>query len=208
MTIVLRAGSATDPGRVRPVNQDRVLILDNRLYAVADGMGGHRGGEVAAQLTIEELPRAITLPDRSESGPLTSDELVAAIERANRHVLDVADSDPELHGMGTTVTALAPVASADGDILLAVFNVGDSRTYWLRNGELSQLTDDHNMVAELVRDGRITVDEARHHRQRSVLTRALGVEPDIDVDVIEILADAATATCCAATVCTARSPMR
>ena len=188
MTLVLRAGSATDPGRVRPVNQDRVLILDGRMFVVADGMGGHRGGEVAAQLTIEELPRAVAMPRGSESATLSSDEFVAAIERANQHVLNVAESDPDLHGMGTTITALAPVSSASGDTLLAVFNVGDSRTYWLRDGELTQLTDDHNMVAELVRDGRLTVDEARHHRQRSVLTRALGVEPDIDVDVIEILA--------------------
>ena len=93
--------------------------------------------------------------------------------------------------MGTTLTAIglveSPGADGRGEELLAVINVGDSRTYWMRQGQLEQLTDDHSIVAELIRDGRLTPDEARNHRQRSVLTRALGVERDVAVDVIEVI---------------------
>ena len=246
--IRLRSGWATDPGRVRSSNQDRVLVIDGRVFAVADGMGGHRGGEVAAQIVVDQLRHLAPGADMVVSGggvgagtdhddddpdtavlemplfverspapepaidpapltdagptnpsplttddtpPLTTERLVDIVQRANLVVLTRASHDRDLHGMGTTLTAIALVASPGvdgrGETLLAVVNVGDSRTYWMRQGRLEQLTEDHSIVAELIRDGRLTPDEARNHRQRSVLTRALGVEPDVDVDVIEVI---------------------
>jgi PPM family protein phosphatase len=173
----LRAGSSTDLGR-RQVNQDRIHVDDQQgIYAVADGMGGHRGGATAAEMAVAAL---------AESALGTSDTLIAAVEQANAAIYRRSQSDPDLHGMGTTVTAMALV-QVDGEERLAIANVGDSRAYRLRSGELELLTEDHNIVSELVRDGHLSATEARTHRQRSVLTRAVGVEPDVNVDVIEIL---------------------
>lgn len=178
----LRAGSATSAGRVRVQNQDRLLILDNALFIVADGMGGHVGGEVAAQLTVE------TLAGLAVAETLRSDDVMARVETANREILGQAERNPDLRGMGTTITGLAVV---DGDEtsahLLLVLNVGDSRTYWLRGGELEQITEDHSVVGELIREGKLTKADARTHRSRSVLTRALGVEPDVECDVVEVV---------------------
>ncbi len=173
----LRGGSSSEVGR-RQVNQDRVLLSDdNRLFAVADGMGGHRGGATAAELAVTELAQH----------PLTDTlSLRDAIIAANRIVFERSQNDPELQGMGTTITAVALV-EVDGEERIAIANVGDSRTYLLRNGELEQLTEDHTLVAELVRDGHLTADEAKTHKNRSVVTRAIGVEPDVDVDLLEVL---------------------
>jgi PPM family protein phosphatase len=166
---------------VRTQNQDRSLIVDNALYVVADGMGGHVGGEVAAQLTVE------TLATLGGSGELRSDDVISRVERANREILDQAERNPDLRGMGTTITGLAVVEGDDtAPALLLVLNVGDSRTYWLRGGELEQITEDHSVVGELIREGKISSADARTHRSRSVLTRALGVEPDVECDVVEV----------------------
>jgi PPM family protein phosphatase len=173
----LRGGSSTEVGR-RQVNQDRVLLSnDNRLFAVADGMGGHRGGATAAELAVTELAQHQLTDTLS---------LRDAIISANRIVFERSQNDPELQGMGTTITAVALV-EVDGEERIAIANVGDSRTYLLRNGELEQLTEDHTLVAELVRDGHLTADEAKTHKNRSVVTRAIGVEPDVDVDLLEVL---------------------
>lgn len=178
----LSAGSATDIGR-RQINQDRVLVADDgQLFAVADGMGGHRRGEVAAQIAVTHLARRMV-------GDASLDALIAGVEGANREVFQASASDAELQGMGTTLTALALV-HVDGEDRLAIANVGDSRTYLLRSGELEQLTEDHSLVAEMVREGHLTSEGARTHRQRSVLTKALGVEPSITPDVLEVLPSA------------------
>jgi PPM family protein phosphatase len=178
--IELRAAGVTDAGRVRTANQDRFLIVADRMYVVADGMGGHRGGEVAAQMTVEALG---TNTDSIQS---TSD-LVTRLERTNQTVLDRSNEDPELRGMGTTVTALALFTPNAKNPVVSIINVGDSRTYRMRAGELEQLTEDHSVVAELMRTGRLSPEEARGHRQRSVLTRAIGVEPSLETDTLEVL---------------------
>ncbi len=181
--VMLRAGASTSAGRVRTNNQDRFLVIDNRLFVVADGMGGHVGGEVAAQLTVEALGRLAP-----ESDLLRTDAVVAQVETANIAILARATNEPELRGMGTTVTGIAVVEGDDTTpALLLVINVGDSRTYWLRGGELEQLSDDHSVVGELQREGKLSALDARTHKSRSVLTRALGVEPDVECDVLEIV---------------------
>jgi protein phosphatase len=163
----VEAGFATDVGRVREGNEDSFLV-EPPLYAVADGMGGHRGGDVASQLalaTVEELFKA---------GKGTLGEQV---REANRLVYERAGEDRRLAGMGTTLTAA--LITSEGAHLA---HVGDSRAYLLRAGALRQLTEDHTLVNRMVRAGEITEDEAEHHPHRNVLLRALGTEPDVDVD--------------------------
>ncbi len=174
----LRAGAATDVGRVRQINEDRFLS-DERLFAVADGVGGHQAGEVASQTSVETLLRAFT------DGEHTIEGLIAAAEAANTAVWQLAQGSREKRGMGTTLTALALVQE-NGEEQLGLINVGDSRAYLLQQGELIQLTEDHSLVEELVRDGKLTSAEAQVHPQRSIITRALGMEPAIQVDSWEI----------------------
>lgn len=171
--ISLRAGSATDVGLVRPANQDQLLVADP-LYAVADGMGGHAAGEVASAVAIEALGNAF-----SRAAAPSPDDLVVAAQAANRAVWDEAEANPEMRGMGTTLVALALVA----DRQLAIVNVGDSRLYAFHQGELRQVTSDHNLVAEMVAQGRISKEEAEVHPRRNIMTRALGVEPEVPVDL-------------------------
>ena len=172
----LRWGSATDIGLVRANNQDQLLVAAP-LFAVADGMGGHAAGEVASALACEALGRAF-----EAAGPPSAAALGDAAHQANQVVYDRAGADPELHGMGTTLVAVALVEDGSGDCL-AVANVGDSRVYVLRDGELRQVTKDHSLVAELVAEGQIAPEEAERHPQRHVLSRALGVYPDVEVDL-------------------------
>jgi serine/threonine protein phosphatase PrpC len=173
----LRAGGATDVGKVRANNQDQLLVATS-LFAVADGMGGHAAGEVASRVATEALKAAFVDP--------TPDALVDAVERANRAVWDRAQAEPSFRGMGTTLCALALVHK-DEDEELAIVNVGDSRVYLLRQGELEQLTTDHTLVQELVDDGQLSEAEADVHPQRHVLTRALGVDADVEVDLVEVV---------------------
>jgi PPM family protein phosphatase len=167
----LRVGARTDVGRVREGNEDSYMARDP-LYAVADGMGGHQGGEVASKVALETLER-LTLEASGDTAP----SLVDAVREANRDVLERASTDPGLHGMGTTLTALV---SGGDRILLA--HVGDSRAYLLRDGDMEQLTEDHTVAEGLVQEGRLTPQEAEIHPQRNILTRALGVDGDIEVD--------------------------
>ena len=175
----LRGGGATDVGRVRSNNQDQLLVADT-LFAVADGMGGHAAGEVASLAAIESL-RAHYDGNRSADG------LADAVRAANRVVWERAKQGAELRGMGTTLTAVALIeGERDDDDVLAVVNVGDSRAYLFRDGELEQLTDDHSVPEELRRAGRITDAEAAVHPQRNVLTRALGIEAEVEVDCFQV----------------------
>jgi serine/threonine protein phosphatase PrpC len=168
--VKLAAASATDQGLVRSNNEDAFLIDDQRaLFAVADGMGGHRGGEVASHTAIEALRAAI-----ANGTPLHD-----AITRANTAVLTRAAGDDELTGMGTTMTAVIAV----GGRQLLIGHVGDSRAYLLHEGTLRRATDDHSLVEELVREGRLTPEQAEAHPQRAIVTRALGVDDDVDVDL-------------------------
>ncbi len=170
--IRLEVASASLVGQVRSANEDAVLAVEG-LAAVADGMGGHRAGEVASADTIEAL--------RSIEGSRSLDDLVRAVHLANRQVSERAERDPELAGMGTTVVVVGLVRR-DGIDELAVLNVGDSRVYLHADGELHQLTEDHSLVESLVREGRLSTEEAVNHPQKNVLTRALGVEPLVVVD--------------------------
>jgi protein phosphatase len=166
-------GAATDVGRVRDGNEDAYLVDDAMgLMAVADGMGGHRAGEVASATALESLRAAIT-----SGRPLRE-----SIEDANNAVFSKSLTDTSLRGMGTTLTAATLVAGGT----LLVGHVGDSRAYLLHDGELRQVTNDHSLVEELVREGRLTADEAAVHPQRSIITRALGVDASVEVDVYPI----------------------
>jgi protein phosphatase len=174
--MVLRAGAATDTGLVRANNQDQ-LLLAGSLYAVADGMGGHAAGEIASDTAVRALEAAW-----EAMGPRDPAALEEAAKDANRKVWQTAQADPDLRGMGTTLVAVALVGPSD-DEELAVVNVGDSRVYLLRDGELQQLTSDHSLVAELVAEGQLAAEEAEFHPQRHVLTRALGVDREVPVDL-------------------------
>jgi PPM family protein phosphatase len=165
-TMELRTVSRTDIGRVRENNEDAVMS-SSCLVAVADGMGGHPGGEIASAVAISLIQAAFT--------GQSLDELQSAVRAANRAIWDRSSGNAELEGMGTTICAGGLVA--DGK--LAVVNVGDSRSYMLRNGSLTQLTQDHSVTAEAVRRGELSQQEAFNHPHRSVLTRALGVAPDV-----------------------------
>ena len=178
---VLRSGTATDAGLVRHNNQDRSLVTDP-LVAVADGMGGHAGGEVASQLAVTALQEAFLAGPE----PHTSQDLIAAVARANETVFERAQADPSLRGMGTTLTAAALVVS-DGEERIAIANVGDSRTYVFSQGEMTQLTEDHSVAEELVRQGQIRPEEVDTHPQRHILTRAIGIYPGVDTDLWEVL---------------------
>lgn len=167
------SGAATDTGQVREENEDSYLV-DRRLelFAIADGMGGHRAGEVASATALAALQNAMN------DGVLVGD----AVGRANSAVWDQASSNPDLAGMGTTVTA----AWSNGTTL-TVAHVGDSRAYLLRGDGLQQVTVDHTLVEELIRDGRLTPEQAAVHPQRSIITRALGVDSRVDVDVYSLV---------------------
>lgn len=176
---VLHGGAATDVGRVRSNNQDQLLVAES-LFAVADGMGGHAGGEVASLAALEALRAAF---DENPS----ADGLADAVRNANQVVWSRAQEGRELRGMGTTLTAVALVeGDSEEDDLLAVVNVGDSRAYLLRDGELEQLTEDHSVPEELRRAGRLSDAEAASHPQRNVLTRALGIDPNVEVDCFQV----------------------
>ena len=168
----LVAGAETLVGRVRQANEDNFLV-DAGLVAVADGMGGHLAGEVASEDTVTTL--------RAVVGMREPGEMVGAVHLANRRIHDRAAENPELHGMGTTVCVLGTVMD-DGAEKLIALNVGDSRIYHYGSGVLTQITEDHSLVEALVRDGRLTPEEAEVHPQRNVLTRALGVEAVVEVD--------------------------
>ncbi len=176
----LLVGSATDVGLVRSNNQDQFLVSPG-LYAVADGMGGHAAGEVASSTAITALQAAF-----AASGEHSADALESAAKAANRAVWEQARTNRGMLGMGTTLVALAVVERGDGTNALAVAHIGDSRLYLLRDGELRQVTVDHSLVQELVDDGQISPAQAAVHPQRHVLTRALGVEPTVEVDIIDV----------------------
>lgn len=169
--VALRWGALTDVGRSRSLNEDAIVAIFP-VFAVADGMGGHAAGEVASQLTAEYLAKL------SANGDPTGERLVSAIQAANRAIFNRSLAEPLLRGMGTTVCALTIINDR-----IAIANVGDSRVYTVRGGVLSQVSQDHSYVAELVNAGEITWTQARSHPHRNIVTRALGIEPDVAVDL-------------------------
>jgi serine/threonine protein phosphatase PrpC len=173
-----RAAGITDPGRRRLRNED-AFICEPPLFAVADGMGGARAGEIAAGLAAAALEEA-GAETRGEEG------VVALITEANRRIWERSLSDPQTAGMGTTVTA-ALVDAASGAV--GIGHVGDSRAYLFRDGRLEQITTDHSLVAELVHSGVLTPEEADRHPQRSAITRVVGVESTVEVDTLTVQAE-------------------
>ena len=176
--LTLAIGAATDTGNLRGQNED-AHIAEQNLFAVADGMGGHNAGEVASAMAIEHL-RGIAL------GGVTSAEAFAQVVRdLNGAIYASATSTTDQRGMGTTLTAAALLTSTsdtDQPSQIVIANVGDSRTYLLRSGELRQMSVDHSYVQELVTEGLLTVDEARTHPRRNIVTRALGIDEQVSVD--------------------------
>src|SRR5215211_3127277 len=167
---VVEYAQLSDVGRQREGNEDSMFV-DPPLFVVADGMGGAQAGEVASGMAVEALGQKP--PDDGN----VEEERVEASTEANRRIHEKAQEDRELAGMGTTLTA---AFVHDGKITLG--HVGDSRAYRFREGELVQLTDDHSLVAELERHGKLTAAEARVHPQRSMILRALGIGADVEVD--------------------------
>lgn len=171
----------TDVGRVREANEDAFFVGES-IVAVADGMGGHLAGEVASATALEPVRE---LDGRVfEDGPSAIDALRDAVVEANATVSQMAHDEPTYRGMGTTLT----VALLEGR-RLHLAHVGDSRAYLLRGDRFSQLTDDHTLVQHLVDEGQITREEAASHPQRSIITRAIGVSEDIDVDALSVELD-------------------
>jgi serine/threonine protein phosphatase PrpC len=162
------------PGRRRRHNEDS-YVMQPPLFAVADGMGGAKAGEVASSLAAGAVQESGSDGENGEA------RVASLIEEANRRVFRRASEDRDATGMGTTMT----VALVEDDSV-AIGHVGDSRAYLIRDGRLEQLTDDHSLVAELVRSGKLTPEEAESHPQRSVITRALGTEADVDVDTFSV----------------------
>jgi serine/threonine protein phosphatase PrpC len=171
--MTLRAGAATHVGRVRERNEDSYLVREP-LFAVADGMGGHRGGDVASALVLEILGASVE-DEPSAAGVLEQ------IQEANQRVLERGGRELDLQGMGTTLTAV--LVSGDQ---AHVAHVGDSRAYLVRDGEIHQLTEDHTLVQRMVHEGRLSPGDAGRHPHRSILTRAVGVEEDIPVDQLTL----------------------
>jgi len=176
----LCAAALTDVGQRRRVNEDRyALAADLGLYLVADGMGGHTAGQLASELAAEATVNTLrTLIDASAS---LTEKLRYSVSAANREILSTAEAKPELTGMGTTLVALLA-----GPDRIALAHVGDSRAYLVRGGRIRQLTDDHSLVAELVRRQEISERTARGHPHRHVLTRALGVRRSVEADLAEL----------------------
>jgi PPM family protein phosphatase len=175
LRIVEHAGR-TDVGRQRSANEDD-FVLAPPFFAVADGMGGAKAGEVASAMATD------VFEGESDSGEPPEAQLARMLREANRRIYDLATADESHRGMGTTLTA----AKITGDDI-SLAHVGDSRAYRLRDGELEQLTKDHSLVAELERSGQITPEAAEHHPQRSIITRALGPEPEVEVDTYTVAA--------------------
>jgi PPM family protein phosphatase len=168
---------ASDTGKKRRRNEDSYVVAPP-LFAVADGMGGAQAGEIASRLAAAAL-------EETDPGALSGPEKVTSlIQEANRRVYARASADPSTSGMGTTMT----VALVEGTEV-AIGHVGDSRAYLVRDGSLEQLTEDHSLVNELLKSGKLSPQEAEMHPQRSVITRAVGTDPDVDVDAFIVSAN-------------------
>jgi PPM family protein phosphatase len=168
---------ASDTGRRRRRNEDNYVVAPP-LFAVADGMGGAQAGEVASRLAASAL-------EGGDSDGLDGLERIdSLIQEANRRIYDRASTDPTASGMGTTMT----VALVEG-MTVAIGHVGDSRAYLVRGEQMEQLTEDHSLVNELMKSGKLSEEEAQIHPQRSVITRAVGTDPDVDIDGFTIEAE-------------------
>ncbi len=182
----IRSCGITDVGLKRGHNEDNYLINEElNLFVVADGMGGHAGGEYASAIavnTVEEIVTSMELNGEfsniEDPVELTRHKLTHAIRLAGRRIFEKAREQPEYHGMGTTAVVLL----IDGSNAF-IAHVGDSRLYLLRERRIEQITEDHSLIAEKIRHGLITREEAKNHRMRNVITRSLGYQEDVEVDL-------------------------
>jgi protein phosphatase len=174
----LKWGATTDVGMVRQQNEDAFHAEEN-LYIVADGMGGHNAGEVASALAVS------TVRSGARMGIRTADQFRELVQQANTAIYTASLDDSTQSGMGTTFTGVAVIPGEEPRILIA--NVGDSRTYLFRSGALTRLSVDHSYVQELVNEGIITPEEARVHPRRNIVTRAMGIDRSVQVDVFSHL---------------------
>lgn len=170
----MRFGVVSDIGRQRETNEDGYLVREP-VFAVADGMGGHSAGEVASAIALATIKESLRAIPQEEAIP---DLLIKSIEKANAVVFEKSSIEAEQRGMGTTLTVAVSLKHN-----FYIGHIGDSRAYLFRDGKLTQLTEDHSLVAELVKEGVLSPTEAEVHPQRSVLTRALGIEPSVQIDV-------------------------
>ena len=180
----------SDIGRVRKNNEDRLFVIEKEdmhagskaslgIYLIADGMGGHRGGQVASEIVTRVTPRILLCGLQNYSRPtLPIDFIKHAIEQANKGILQTARKEKELYSMGTTCTLGVRL---DNSVYLG--HVGDSRCYLIRRGRIAQLTDDHSPVAHLLKMGAITIEEARKHPDRGKIFRYLGISDNVAVDI-------------------------
>lgn len=180
----MEIGVKTDVGIVRDNNQDAYYVSSNKdypLFIIADGMGGHKAGEIASEMAIEIISKNLSnhLISSSVADEDIKDRIQDSISEANNKIYKKSMEDEKYSGMGTTVT-LAFIA----DDKIFIGHVGDSRAYLLRNSILSQITEDHSLVEELIRNGSISKEEARYHPQRNIITRAVGTSMAIKADVI------------------------
>lgn len=181
----MRVYCETNTGLMRDNNEDNLIVEESdrfNLYAVADGMGGHKAGEVASSIAIDTI-REIFKKDSQVEGFKAPAFIIKSIEAANEKIRKEALSKDECSGMGTTIT----MAIVDMSLNIAyIGNVGDSRAYIIKNDEINQITEDHTYVHELLKDGKITIEEAKHHPKRNVITRAVGSEEYVHADIFEV----------------------
>jgi len=171
----IKFGAKSDTGTLRVQNEDSFLAKD-KMFVVADGMGGHNAGEVASAMAIKMLD------DARINGITDAAHLATMIEQINTTIFQASANQTDQSGMGTTLTVLAVTTNEKNEAALAIANIGDSRTYVLRGGEFKQVSVDHSYVQELLSEGLITKEEARTHVRRNIVTRALGIEPKVAVD--------------------------
>jgi serine/threonine protein phosphatase PrpC len=178
----VNVANKTDIGRIRLVNEDRSVVQNDLngfvLAIVADGMGGHQAGDIASQMAIEVIQMHLQTLEKDMSIHMCKAALQTAIEKANHTIYEFAQSREQYHGMGTTVVAILA-----NEQFLAIGHIGDSRAYLVTADTITQLTEDHSLVTELLRSGQITAEEANHHPRRNVLTRALGTDANVEVEV-------------------------
>lgn len=181
----MRSYWETNKGLMRENNEDNLIVEESdryNLYAVADGMGGHKAGEVASTIAIETIREIFKKSSKTEEFKAPS-FIIKSIEAANKKVREEALCKEECAGMGTTIT----MAVIDLMYNVAyIANVGDSRAYLVKKDEIIQITEDHTYVHELLKDGKITLEEAKHHPKRNVITRAVGSEEYVQADIFEI----------------------
>ncbi|MFN3431076.1 MAG: Stp1/IreP family PP2C-type Ser/Thr phosphatase [Candidatus Sericytochromatia bacterium] len=174
----MRVGSLTDIGKVREINQDSFAVdMDHGLFIVADGMGGHAAGEKASQTAVQIITERLGGSVNASSNGQLLDALQTAIQDANREIINASMEDSSMRGMGTTATVIVTKSNQ-----IYVGHVGDSRAYLIRNRRIDQITEDHSIVAQLVRARAITPQEAARHPYRNVITRCLGMQVEVEAD--------------------------